>query len=220
MEMKAMRRAAILIAGIFLFAPSAARAYLDQEAIHALYQEGSFEVVIRSLERYMQANPGCPREDSIFIAKHLAVVYAANPATVEKGKFWMNRLLTLLPAASLLDMYVSEEIDRIFDKVRKEFLERQRLFGVETNGLALPERPQKKTAAAPEPAVPAAKSAAPTRGENPVPGSGKSGGGWWKPAVIAGGVVLAAGGAYAFFTLREDPKTEVRRVSVPRRDTP
>jgi len=33
----------------------------------------------------------------------------------------MFRLLELLPSAKLVDMFVSEEIDRIFDKVRDEF---------------------------------------------------------------------------------------------------
>ena len=63
------------------------------------------------------------------IAKHLAGVYSAHPATREKGRYYMHRLLELVPSAKLVDMYVSEEIDRIFDKVREEFLARQRSFG-------------------------------------------------------------------------------------------
>ena len=40
-------------------------------------------------------------------AKHLAVVYTANPQTREKGKYFMRRLPALLPTAKLVDMYVS-----------------------------------------------------------------------------------------------------------------
>jgi hypothetical protein len=67
--------------------------------------------------------------DSIFIAKHLAVVYTANPATREKGKGYMFLLLDLMPSAKIVDMFVGEEIDRIFDKVKEEFTVQEKLKG-------------------------------------------------------------------------------------------
>jgi hypothetical protein len=109
---------------------------LDQKAIHAEYNEGNFEPVIAALEGYMARNASFSHSDSVFIAKHLAVVYTANQATREKGKYYMHRLLELLPSAKLVDMYVSEEIDRIFDKIREEFIARQRHFGVDVAGTA------------------------------------------------------------------------------------
>jgi hypothetical protein len=201
-----MMKTLLLLVGTCVSAALPAEAYLDQEAVHALYQEGSFDVVIRSLERYMEHNPKYSREDSIFIAKHLAVVYAANPSTLDKGKQWMKTLLLLLPAATLIDMYVSGEIDRIFEGVRRDFVARQKSFGVETNRMVLPERPRQDLAAAP-----------PSRGESPRPASQakpeKSGGGWVAPTLIVGGVMLVAGGAYALFALQE-PEPRVRRVAV------
>jgi hypothetical protein len=53
-------------------------------------------------------------EDSIFIVKHLTVVYMANPATREKGKGYVFRLLELMPSVKIVDMFVSDEIDGIF----------------------------------------------------------------------------------------------------------
>jgi hypothetical protein len=97
-------------------------------------------LVITSLEAYMRGNKTYSRADSVFIAKHLAVVYSANPVTREKGKYYMNRLLELMPSAKLVDMYVSDEIDRIFDKVREEFLSRQRSFGVDDSMVSMPEK--------------------------------------------------------------------------------
>ena len=93
---------------------------LDQAAIHSEYLEGNFDAVIRGLEIFQVENPVHSREDSLFTAKYLAVVHAADPKSVEAGKYWMHRLLLLSPTADLSGMYVSEEIERIFARVRKE----------------------------------------------------------------------------------------------------
>ena len=113
---------------------------LNQAKVHKAYEDGDFDVVVDTLAAFQKANPIHSRADSIFIAKHLAVVYAANPKTVEIGKHWMYRLLDLLPAADFAGMYVNEEIDRIFEKVRAEFLSRQHALGVDTSKIVLPTR--------------------------------------------------------------------------------
>ena len=116
---------------------------LDQNKIHALYNNGDFEPVISVLEDFMKRNKTYSHSDSLFIAKHLAVVFSANPATREKGKYYMFRLLELMPSAKIVDMFVSEEIDHIFEKVKEEFLVKQHAFGVDTSRVDLPERPGK-----------------------------------------------------------------------------
>ncbi|MDQ3003091.1 MAG: hypothetical protein M3Y08_17740 [Fibrobacterota bacterium] len=121
---------------------------LDQARTHDLYNNGDFDPVVTVIESFVQRNKTYSQSDSIFIAKHLAVVYSANPATREKGKYYMFRLLELLPSAKLVDMYVSDEVDRIFDKVREEFIVRQNAFGVDVSR-SLPGR--KGKAADPEP---------------------------------------------------------------------
>ena len=156
---------------------------LDHKTIHGQYNEGDFEAVTAALEAFMQRNRSYSHEDSVFIAKHLAVVYSAHPATREKGRYYMHRLLELVPSAKLVDMYVSEEIDRIFDKVREEFLARQRSFGVDTARTALPARAPVREAPPP---------AQPVKPEKPAKGKA----GFW----IAGGAAVAlAGGTVAYF---------------------
>jgi hypothetical protein len=113
---------------------------LDQRKIHNEYNEGDFDAVIAALERFKQRHKTFARGDSVFVAKHLAVVYTANPDTREKGKYYMNQLLELLPSAKLVDMYVSDEIDHIFDKVREEFISRQQGFGVDSSQIKMPDR--------------------------------------------------------------------------------
>jgi hypothetical protein len=101
-------------------APPAAVAQLDQKAIHDEYVNGNFETVIERITAFQKGNPAHSREDSIFIARHLAVVLAANPKSVEAGKHWMHRLILLSPTADLSGMFVSEEIDRLFERVKQE----------------------------------------------------------------------------------------------------
>lgn len=153
---------------------------LDHKAIHEQYNEGDFESVIAALEKHIQRNRSCSLEDSVFIAKHLAVVYSANPATREKGRYFMHRLLELVPSAKLVDMYVSEEIDRIFEKVREEFLDRQSNFGVVT---ALPSKSTDQEA--PSPAQPERKG---------NPGRGMAG--FW---IASGAAIVLAGTAAVYF---------------------
>lgn len=162
---------------------------LDHKTIHGQYNEGDFESVTAALEDFMRRNRTYSHMDSVFIAKHLAVVYTANPATREKGKYFMHRLLELLPSAKLVDMYVSEEIDRIFDKVREEFLARQRSFGVDTSRTVLPARPPSREA-------PANAQA----GVREKPERGKAG--FW----IAGGTAIALAGGAAAYLMHQNEK--------------
>jgi hypothetical protein len=108
---------ALLCAGMAWAAP---RRSLDRVRIHALYHDGEFERILRELEPYGKGQCTCAKDDSIFAEKHLAVVLAAAPATRELGRYHMFRLLDLAPRADLLDMYVGDEVDAVFEKVRKE----------------------------------------------------------------------------------------------------
>ncbi len=155
---------------------------LDQVRIHDLYNNGDFEPVITVLESFTRTHPSFSNSDSVFIAKHLAVVYSANPDTREKGKYYMFRLLELVPSAKLVDMFVSEEVDRIFDKVREEFLTRQHAFGVDTSRIDLPDRPR--------------------HGGTAVEASGKSHTLVW--ASLAGGGALLAAGTWFWLANRDD----------------
>lgn len=189
---------AVFLSMISLASASAVRSsnQLDQKRLHSDYNEGNFEKVVAALEGFMAENKSYSFEDSVFIAKHLAVVYTANPDTREKGKYYMYRLLALLPSAKLVDMYVSDEIDRIFDKVRDEFMSRQRSFGVDSSRVAMPD-----------------KAPAGARGKDPAPPvrtakAGKSRAGLW----IAGGTAVAVAGLAATYFIHTSEETAPNRV--------
>lgn len=93
---------------------------LDTARIHALYMDGEFEQAIEALEQARKQKRLRTRADSLFALKHLAVMYAATYATVEKGKQFMVLLLTLDPAAGILDMQASDMIYMIFRNVQSE----------------------------------------------------------------------------------------------------
>jgi hypothetical protein len=103
---------------------------LQRASIHAEYGDGNFETVIKMLEEYRTQHRDFRPQDSLFVAKYLGVVYASNPATREKGKYWLYRMLQIDPGSQLVDMYVGEEVDRTFEKVRQEFIVRRNYRGI------------------------------------------------------------------------------------------
>ncbi len=109
---------------------------LDQRAIILQYQEGNFETVIQELERFQSLNKEYAAADSLFVAKYLGVVYSVNPLTRERGKYYLYRMLEHDPGADLLDMFVSESIEAIFLRVKKEYLVQRRYRGINDLELA------------------------------------------------------------------------------------
>lgn len=109
---------------------------LDRAKVHAEYGDGNFENVIRLLEDFRTQHKDFRRVDSFFVAKYLGVVYASNPATREKGKYWLYRMLQIEPGADVVDMYVGEAVDKTFEKVRQEFIVRRNYRGINDVKLA------------------------------------------------------------------------------------
>ena len=180
---------------------------LDQKRVHFAYKDGDFDIVSQELEKYARDFKGRKwlREDSIFLYKHLAVVYTASPETREKGKYFIISMLRIMPSAEILDMYVSEEVDRIFLRTRQEFLANMKMFAVDTSSIKIPT------------ARPLGKGVAYQDSAN---GSGnlkskesKGGVGWWW---AAGGMTLVAAGAATYFVMQDDePKVEYKVIPVP-----
>ncbi|HLP41458.1 MAG TPA: hypothetical protein VK465_08130, partial [Fibrobacteria bacterium] len=164
------------------------------------------------IEAFTKANRVYSRGDSIFIAKHLAVVHSANPDTREKGKYYMYRLLELLPSAELVDMFVSDEIDRIFDRVRKEFLARQKSFGVDSAQMSIPDSPPSTSPAVA--AAPARQEAAPA----PAPSVDRpfyKRRGFW---MVTGAGIAAVGAVVTYVYAQEE--TEGRSIRIGNQTTP
>ncbi len=189
---------------------SSASDKLDQKKIHAEYNDGNFEKVLNTLETFMAAHKSYSLDDSVFIAKHLAVVYTANPSTREKGKYYMFRLLTLVPSAKLVDMFVSDEIDRIFDKVREEFMARQRSFGVDTTRMVLPQKGSNGSRGNDKSQSDNSSDKAPVATTTSSSGSHT---GFW---VAGGAAVAVAGLSAAYFLLQNDPAPSDKVYRVPK----
>jgi hypothetical protein len=110
--------------------PAASGDTVDRKRVHAEYGDGNFETVVQILEDYRARHDRYRAADSVVIAKYLGVVYAANPATREKGKYWLYRMLQLDPGQDLVDLYVGEEVQSVFERVREEFIVRRNYQGI------------------------------------------------------------------------------------------
>jgi hypothetical protein len=185
---------------------------LNQKDIHAAYNEGDFDKVVALIDGFNRDNKTYPRADSIIIAKHLAVVYSANPQTREKGRYFMYRLLEMMPSAELVDMFVSDEIDRIFDKVRREFLARQKGFGVDSTQISTPNNAATgaNATANTQPAKPAstASTTSATSATNARP--------FWKRNAfwIASGTGVVIAGAAAIFIYYQDEPVPGKTITI------
>ena len=102
--------------------PSALRYALDLEAaeVRRLYMEGEFDRAIGLLQSRLGKKGTLEHGDSIFIFKHLGVMYAAQVESVEKGKWFFHKLLIVDTAAKITDMYASDHIYAIFQRISEE----------------------------------------------------------------------------------------------------
>lgn len=188
---------------------------LDQKKIHAAYKEGEFDIVSKELENYsrLYKDRNWLRDDSVFLYKHLAVINTASPETREKGKYYMISMLRIMPSAEILDMYVSEEVDRIFLRTRQEFLTNMKMFGVDSTDMKIPTSPR------------AGKDGSNLAGRTDTAARPRKGGsaaaeeksgsnwGWWTAGGLA---VAAAAGAATYFAMQDDGEGEkINVIDVP-----
>jgi len=97
---------------------------LNKKVVGEFYFDGDFDKVIDALEHFRKNNPDASDKDKIFMYKYLSVVYAARQETRDKGESYMYQLLKLVPTATLIDMYISDNIKSIFKNVKEEYQER------------------------------------------------------------------------------------------------
>lgn len=188
---------------------------LDQKRIHASYKDGDLDLVSQELEKYSRTfqKRAWLREDSIFLYKHLAVIYSASPETREKGKYYMIAMLRIMPSAEILDMYVSEEVDRIFLRTRQEFMANMHSFGIDTTAMRIPTTPHDGKGVAAD-----STHAPGTGGKQPIAKSASSSHtGWTVAAWTAGGIALAAAGATTYLLMQEPKTTEkINTIEIPK----
>jgi hypothetical protein len=163
---------------------------LDSAKVHTLYLEGEFDQAIAILEANLRDPRQYNLDDSIFIYKHLGVMYAASESTREKGRYYMHRLLMVEPTAKIMDMYASDMIYMIFRNIQEEF----------EASKTRPARPVPTRTAAPAETRPKERTAAVDETR-----SGKAGYVWLGAAALA----VAAGVATWFYMAEEKPQVVV-----------
>jgi hypothetical protein len=166
---------------------------VDSARVHKLYLDGDFDEAIVLLENNLKDTRQYRHEDSVFIFKHLGVMYAAQYETREKGKYFMHRLLMVEPTAKIMDMYASDMIYMIFKNIQEEFEQNRMQLTVSSTA-----------GGGPKPDT--------THSPKTDPKENSSGGkGWiWAGAAVA----TVAAGVGAYFLLTEDPKTSVHAHTV------
>jgi hypothetical protein len=173
---------------------------MDTAKLHATYLDGDFDQAIHTMESALKSKKPITHADSVFIFKHLGVMYAATPATREKGRYYMAQLIYIEPTAKILDMYASDMIYLIFRNVQEEFETKHPGL---TKPVAAVDTVPKPVAAAPATApAPAPATSAP---------SSKSKTAYW----VAGGAAVAAGTVGLLFVLLDDPKPKKHNIDIP-----
>ncbi|GEM_PF-1260579 len=134
---------------------------LDKPTISKAYFEGEFWTVINALEAFRKTGMKAGREDSIYTFKYLSVVYAADPTTRKKGESYMYQLIKMMPTIDLIDLYISDNIESIFKKVKSDYEKVEKVHSMESPALQASAHDTAAAPAKPEPAKPlVAKEAA------------------------------------------------------------
>ena len=172
---------------------------LDKERLKTLYFDGEFIQVREALEHYRKQNSNLSDEDKIFIYKYLCVVYAADSNSRDKGESYMYQLLKLVPSVDLLDMYISDNIQAIFNKVRMEYEARNKSQPQGNSAAESTPPPWQRASSSSSSQKSKEKESHPSSSHKWV---------WW----TVGGVAVA-GTVAAFVVLgAEDPKPAPRKV--------
>ena len=165
---------------------------LDRSKISKAYFEGDFDMVVDALEAFRKMQPNPTREDRIYVYKYLSVIYAAKPETRAKAESYMYQLLKIMPSIELMDLYISDNIEAIFNNVRMRFEHQQRL-GLDS-GKANPAQPAAAAVSAPAPSQSPGTPAANAKPAGKRPSGDKESSSWVWWTAGAFGVAAAVTG--------------------------
>jgi hypothetical protein len=193
-------------------------AKLDTAAAHAIYTDGDFDEVIAKLEPYLTQKLPMSRAESLFVFKHLGVIFSKDAASREKGKYCFRKLFDLNPEAQILDMYATDDIYAVFRLVRDEWALSHPEYAAanataSTNSTAAA-NPSISSTSAPIGSRPAGRD---ERAATTHSGSKDQ----WKMWSIAGGAALVTAGVATWFLVSQpDEKTKTTFVIDPQQPAP
>ena len=94
---------------------------LDKQVVSKAYFEGDFPPVQKALETFLKTYKSISRDDSIYSYKYLSVIYASEPAMRARAESFMYQLIRMMPTIDLIDLYISDNIEAIFAKVKNDY---------------------------------------------------------------------------------------------------
>jgi hypothetical protein len=181
---------------------------LDTVSIHTHYSDGDFDKVIAALDPLLGDKSKMSHPDSLFLFKHLGVIYSKDPGTREKGKYCFRKLLDVDGQAQILDMYATDEIYQVYRTVKEE-------WALTHPGASAP-APSTSAAVTPNNDQPPVTSASPAPNQTmPMPtAKANRKGPSWKTWTAAGGAVAVTAGLTTWYLLSQQPdkKTVTERV--------
>ena len=171
-----------------------AKPVMDTLTIHKLYVEGDFDEAIERLDRGLKYSGPFSHQDSVFIFKHLGVMYTSKYETRELGKKFMMQLLEVEPTARIMDMYASDMIYMIFKNIQDEYdlaqmkLKRAQGLRHDTVDQNPPPEPRENRA-----------------------GKSESGHGYkWVPWTVVAAIAVAGGTYLAVSMIDDEPETRTK----------
>jgi hypothetical protein len=96
-------------------------AAVDTFEVRRLYSDGEFDEAVARLEKGIAARKPASKAESVFVYKHLGVMYLAQYQTREKGKWHLRQMLETDSSAQITDMYASDMVYMIFKNILDEF---------------------------------------------------------------------------------------------------
>lgn len=96
-------------------------AAVDTFEVRRLYSDGEFDEAVSRLEKGLAARKPASKAESVFVYKHLGVMYLAQYQTREKGKWHLRQMLETDSSAQINDMYASDMVYMIFKNILDEF---------------------------------------------------------------------------------------------------
>ncbi len=100
---------------------------LDGAAVNLMFHEGELEPLADRLEAYLKVTPESNEEDRLIAYKFLGIIHSSRPESRLKGESYFYQMLKIAPNIELVQPYVSDRIQEVFQNVKKEYHKREAL---------------------------------------------------------------------------------------------
>ncbi len=181
---------------------------LDTEAVSAAYMDAEFESIKKGLENFLKRSGAAiaPEEKAIAF-KYLGVIYGADERTVAKSETYFHLMLELAPNIQIIDMYPSDRVKAIFERVKIEFMAKKE-YDTKYDAMG---NPIHNSGGGGRVTAPASSSPSERKaGSGQIQGSGGRKWLWWGAGLLAAGAGIAL---YIWTDSSSEPERNVTEVT-------